>query len=71
MAANNETGVIQPWKNYLKFALLMEFFFHTDATQWIGKIGVSTFSNWHIIFVEAVISLTVQRELGFLLQRFL
>lgn len=37
MAANNETGVLQPWREVL--ALCREFgaLFHCDAAQWVGK----------------------------------
>ena len=45
MAANNESGVIQPWEELSEICSSNGIFFHTDATQWIGKIGVSTFSN--------------------------
>lgn len=37
MAANNETGVIQPWREALKLCLKAGVYFHTDAAQHIGK----------------------------------
>ena len=44
MAANNETGVIQPWHELAKLCLEKGIFFHCDATQWIGKLDSSLFS---------------------------
>jgi cysteine desulfurase len=38
MAANNESGVLQPWQDLLKVCRQAEVRFHTDAAQWIGKL---------------------------------
>ncbi|MEW6156412.1 MAG: cysteine desulfurase family protein [Verrucomicrobiota bacterium] len=38
MAANNETGVLQPWNELLQFSRSHECLFFCDATQWIGKL---------------------------------
>ena len=38
MAANNETGVIQPWRELLAICQTYEIPFFTDAVQWIGKL---------------------------------
>lgn len=38
MAANNETGVIQPWRQVLAMCREYEVPFFCDATQWIGKL---------------------------------
>ncbi len=38
MAANNETGVIQPWNEALKLCREREVPFFCDAVQWIGKL---------------------------------
>ena len=38
MAANNESGVLQPWQELLKVCRQAEVRFHTDAAQWIGKL---------------------------------
>jgi cysteine desulfurase len=38
MAANNETGVLQPWHEVLAFCRKNEIPFFCDATQWIGKL---------------------------------
>ena len=40
MAANNETGVIQPWENILDLCRQRGISFHTDAAQWIGKLPI-------------------------------
>src|SRR5277367_631499 len=38
MAANNETGVIQPWREILSICQAYEVPFFTDAVQFIGKM---------------------------------
>lgn len=38
MAANNETGVVQPWRETLAICRQYEIPFFCDATQWIGKL---------------------------------
>jgi len=38
MAANNETGVIQPWHELLAICQSYEVPFFTDAVQWLGKM---------------------------------
>lgn len=38
MAANNETGVIQPWERVAKMVQAHGGLFHCDAAQWIGKL---------------------------------
>lgn len=37
MAANNETGVIQPWQEMARFCHEQQIPFLCDAVQWIGK----------------------------------
>ena len=37
MAANNETGVIQPWQDAQALCRRYGAIFHCDAAQWIGK----------------------------------
>jgi cysteine desulfurase len=44
MAANNETGVLQPWQDVARVCAQKGVFFHCDATQWVGKIDASEFS---------------------------
>jgi cysteine desulfurase len=38
MAANNETGVLQPWRDILSLCQSREVPFLCDAAQWIGKL---------------------------------
>jgi cysteine desulfurase len=38
MAANNETGVLQPWREALAICRQYEVSFLCDAAQWIGKL---------------------------------
>jgi cysteine desulfurase len=38
MAANNETGVLQPWREALALCREAEVAFHCDAAQWLGKL---------------------------------
>ena len=38
MAANNETGVIQPWREIHSICQAYEVPFFTDAVQWLGKM---------------------------------
>jgi len=37
MAANNETGVLQPWRECLELCRQHRAALHIDATQWVGK----------------------------------
>ncbi|WP_309383154.1 cysteine desulfurase family protein [Cerasicoccus frondis] len=37
MAANNETGVIQPWPEVIEICRRQRVALHIDATQWVGK----------------------------------
>ena len=41
MAAHNETGVIQPWRELAAFCRELGVPFHCDAAQWAGKEPVS------------------------------
>lgn len=38
MAANNETGVLQPWREVLTLCRQYSVPFFCDATQWVGKL---------------------------------
>lgn len=38
MAANNETGVLQPWRELKAICQTYEVPFFTDAVQWLGKL---------------------------------
>jgi cysteine desulfurase len=44
MAATNETGVLQPWREVAVLCRERGIHFHCDATQWIGKFPSSEFS---------------------------
>ncbi len=39
MAANNESGALQPWDEIAKACETAGVLFHTDAAQWFGKMG--------------------------------
>jgi cysteine desulfurase len=41
MAANNETGVLQPWREALVICQQWDVPFFCDAAQWIGKLPAS------------------------------
>ena len=41
MAANNETGVLQPLREIGAMCADRGVPFHTDATQWVGKLPIS------------------------------
>ncbi len=41
MAANNETGVLQPWREALAICRQWNVAFFCDAAQWIGKLPAS------------------------------
>jgi cysteine desulfurase len=45
MAANNESGVIQPWQEHLQLCRSQGVRFHTDAAQWIGKLESTAFGS--------------------------
>lgn len=40
MAANNETGVLQPWRELAALCRENGISFHTDAAQWLGKEAI-------------------------------
>jgi len=41
MAANNESGVLQPWEKLAAECKQRGIAFHTDASQWIGKLDAT------------------------------
>lgn len=45
MAANNETGVLQPWREALGLCHQYEVPFACDAAQWLGKLPSSGLGN--------------------------
>ena len=44
MAANNETGVIQPWQAIADVCAEAQIPYHCDAAQWVGKLPVQGLS---------------------------
>ena len=40
MAANNETGLLNPWQKIAIAAKAAGVLFHCDASQWVGKMPV-------------------------------
>jgi len=46
MAANNETGALQPWREIAALCREAGIPFHTDAAQWMGKLPVEGFGDW-------------------------
>ena len=54
MAANNETGVLQPWAEIGKICHEHGVIFHTDATQAVGKVPVDvTHDNIDLLSISA------------------
>ncbi|NSL54855.1 cysteine desulfurase family protein [Uliginosibacterium aquaticum] len=51
MAANNETGVLQPVETLAELARGRGVPVHVDATQMVGKLPLS-FSRWHVDLVS-------------------
>lgn len=49
MAANNESGALQPWQEIASLCRKHEVPFHTDAAQWIGKRDASTLGECDFI----------------------
>lgn len=45
MAANNETGAIQPWPEISAICRSSDVLFHTDAAQWFGKLDSLGFGD--------------------------
>ena len=49
MAANNESGALQPWREIAAICRELGVFFHTDAAQWIGKIDATSLGECDFI----------------------
>lgn len=41
MAANNESGALQPWREMAALCREQGVLFHTDAAQWLGKLDAA------------------------------
>jgi cysteine desulfurase len=48
MSANNETGVLQPMREIGELCASHGVPFHTDATQWVGKLPVTFSGEWQL-----------------------
>ncbi len=44
MAANNETGVLQPWQAIAELCAEAQIPYHCDASQWVGKMPLDGLS---------------------------
>jgi cysteine desulfurase len=53
MAANNETGVLQPWREVLHLCRQYEVPFFTDAVQWIGKLPAAALGGSDFVSASA------------------
>lgn len=49
MAANNETGVLQPWQDVGSICNSKKIPFHCDASQWVGKMPLSGLSECNFV----------------------
>lgn len=49
MAANNESGAVQPWREIAALCQEQGVPFHTDAAQWIGKLDASNLGECDFI----------------------
>ena len=52
MAANNEVGALQPIADIARFCKEAGAFFHTDATQWLGRIPLNI-KKWGVDLLSA------------------
>ena len=53
MAANNETGVVQPWRELAALCRDRGVPFHCDATQWVGKLSPEGFATCDYLTASA------------------
>ncbi len=53
MAANNETGVLQPWREVFEMCREAKVPFVCDATQWIGRLPPSGLGECDFMFGSA------------------
>lgn len=49
MAANNESGALQPWRELASLCREHDVLFHTDAAQWIGKLDAANLGDCDFI----------------------
>ncbi len=53
MAANNETGLIQPWEDIAEICRRAAVPFHCDASQWIGKLPAENLTRCDFVTASA------------------
>ncbi|NBB80363.1 MAG: aminotransferase class V-fold PLP-dependent enzyme [Verrucomicrobia bacterium] len=53
MAANNETGVVQPWRDIARLCREVGVPYHCDASQWVGKMPLSGLGDCSFVSVCA------------------
>ena len=51
MAANNETGIVQPVPDIVALARRFKALVHVDAVQWIGKTDLA-WDKWHVDYLS-------------------
>ncbi|MDI1311635.1 aminotransferase class V-fold PLP-dependent enzyme [Prosthecobacter sp.] len=49
MAANNESGALQPWRELAALCREQDVLFHTDAAQWLGKLDAANLGECDFI----------------------
>ncbi len=49
MAANNESGALQPWRELAAICREQGVLFHTDAAQWLGKLDSANLGDCNFI----------------------
>ncbi|MBN8417351.1 MAG: cysteine desulfurase [Verrucomicrobia bacterium] len=49
MAANNESGALQPWRELAALCRKHDVLFHTDAAQWLGKLNAGDLGDCDFI----------------------
>lgn len=49
MAANNESGALQPWRELAALCREHDVLFHTDAAQWLGKLDAANLGECDFI----------------------
>jgi len=49
MAANNESGALQPWRALAACCRAAGVLFHTDAAQWLGKRGAEALGECDLV----------------------
>lgn len=53
MAANNETGMVNPWQEIAQDCQEFGCLFHCDAAQWVGKMPLSELGNCDFVTASA------------------